>query len=200
SGLNTMIRANTASSEMRVSQEENEHEASEIQDDQYDDDNNSELGLQAIKVIKEELEQRVLKQVLDEFNIKSEKENSNLNWPPSKYRHVKGTGYGTTWKSKPIRNDNFNKNTLKNSTVTLNTRPKYTSSSNYNLNSFESSIRNDNFEVNYEKNNQIIKNLQNQLIKCADENEKKVKDIRIEYEKQLNDLRAKLNDVTNQVN
>ena len=38
-----------------------------------------------------------------------------------------------------------------------------------------------------------------QLIKCSDDYELKIRDIRKEYEKQLNELRSKLLDVTNQV-
>ncbi|CAF1061606.1 unnamed protein product [Brachionus calyciflorus] len=49
-------------------------------------------------------------------------------------------------------------------------------------------------------NTMIRANTANDQFDDHDNNSIKVKDIRIEYEKQLNDLRAKLNDVTNQVN
>lgn len=56
-------------------------------------------------------------------------------WPPSKYKDVKGTGYGTTWSPKTTRRTNFNESVY---TIANNQKKKKKlthSSSNLNLSS-----------------------------------------------------------------
>ena len=152
SGLNTMNKSSSY---------ENQHEEKNDEKNLVQLENlnnslyNSDIGLQAVNLVKEELEQRILDQVVEVINAKPKTDNLDWEpkWPPSKYKHIKSTGYGSTWKSKSIK-----KNQINQSTVTL--RPYRSNHRVENSDSF----RNDSFDFNFEKNNQIVKKLQGKLV------------------------------------
>lgn len=148
SGLNTMNKS--MSSENRQD-EKNVVQMENLNNSLY----GSDIGLQAVNLVKEELEQRILNQVVEEINAKPRinKLDCEPKWPPSKYRHIKSTGYGSTWKSKSIK-----KNQINQSTVTLRSYR-----SNHGGENFDS-FKNDSFDFTFEKNNQIIKKLQGNFL------------------------------------
>ena len=135
SGLNTLMR--TA--------EEKEASNNESKDDSSTH-NSDGIGMQTIRAIRNELENRELQSILKEIELQTksnairptrqndnQKRRSEANqygkrgaaeydvdyedesemgaWPPKKYEHIKGTGYGTSWSPASFkkRQENFNK-------------------------------------------------------------------------------------------
>lgn len=140
-GLNTMNKTDNSEDRLNEKKLFDEMEEKNVNIDGFD------FELDAVSLVKKELEKRILDQVVEEIgpkSAKSERVDLEAQWPPRKYRHVRSTGYGSTWKSNTAKQSQ-----LKQSTITL--RPYFGS---------QHSIRDDTFEINFEKNNQTIQKLQ----------------------------------------
>ena len=111
SGLNTMLRTNLSnSSTFNRDQGDNNNISNRESYENY----NSDFGNQTIHAIKEELEAKALEEILRQIENQSKPKDSkskadlnqsvnktkNLGWPPDKYSHIKGSGYGTSWQPK----------------------------------------------------------------------------------------------------
>lgn len=110
SGLNTLIRTNQPSADHSLEPPNRSYDQTRDLN-KTTSVNNSEIGLQAVHAITSELENRALEEILREIERNSKLKKSlhfdtstakssaikESGWPPDKYRHIKGTGYGTTW-------------------------------------------------------------------------------------------------------
>lgn len=124
-------------------------------------------------------------------------------WPPKKYGHIKGSGYGTSWSPKTIKKStNNSSNTSLNKSFENSNKNRFKSPKSINK-SLESIDSNDYFEAYSSRplmtNNEIIEQLQDQLVRTQNEYETKINRLKKDNEDKLNNLRKEIVDLNSKL-